>query len=450
LCESLVLRFGKSPTKLTHIYTCGEKTLLGQGKYQGQKLVPKSLSGKLSERLGLIFKAMTNLPAVEMDLTENIEGDNSSESFNKIPYIDLTRQNTQYKYEIKMAINRVLESGIYTSGPETEKFESEFAALNRAPYCIGVSSGSEALEIGLRALGVIEGDGVLTVANAGMHSTSVIRDIGAIPQFVEIDPDTLTMSPERLANAITPQSRVVILTHLYGRVADINALQDIADQHDLPLVEDCFQANGATLDGKNVGTWGAVGCFCFSPTKNLGTLGEAGGIITHDKKIADKAREIRRDGSSRDKNSYDILGKPSLMNEIQAAVLRAKLPMLEVWNLRRRMIAQTYNIHLDSSNSKLHCEYPSDGSVFQLFVVQTSQRDHVQDHLKRKGIGSAVHYPIPDHLQKAGMNASYPRSRLPETEKACAEVLSLPCYPELSSWEVEQVCAAVNESLANF
>ena len=388
---------------------------------------------------------MTSLPAVETDVTENLERDNTLESFNKVSYIDLTRQNTQYKYEIKLAINRVLESGIYTSGPETEGFESEFAALLRVPHCIGVSSGSEAIEIGLKALGVKEGDGVLTVANAGMHSTSAIRDIGAIPQFVEIDPLTLTMSPEGLANAITPQSRVVIVTHLHGRVADINALQGIADQHDLPLVEDCFQANGASLDGKNVGTWGVIGCFCFSPTKNLGTLGEAGGIITHDRKIAEKAREIRRDGSSLDQNSYDILGKSSLMNEIQAAVLRAKLPMLEEWNLRRRMIAQTYNIHLESSNSKLHSDYPSDGSVFQLFVVRTSQRDLVQDHLKRKGIGSAVHFPIPDHLQTVGLNSSYPRVRLPETEKACAEVLSLPCYPELSSWEVEQVCAAVNE-----
>jgi len=388
---------------------------------------------------------MTSLPAVETDVTENLERDNTLESFNKVSYIDLTRQNTQYKYEIKLAINRVLESGIYTSGPETEGFESEFAALKRVPHCIGLSSGSEAIEIGLKALGVKEGDGVLTVANAGMHSTSAIRDIGAIPQFVEIDPLTLTMSPEGLANAITPQSRVVIVTHLHGRVADINALQGIADQHGLPLVEDCFQANGASLDGKNVGTWGVIGCFCFSPTKNLGTLGEAGGIITHDRKIAEKAREIRRDGSSLDQNSYDILGKSSLMNEIQAAVLRAKLPMLEVWNLRRRMIAQTYNIHLESSNSKLHSDYPSDGSVFQLFVVRTSQRDLVQDHLKRKGIGSAVHFPIPDHLQTVGLNSSYPRVRLPETEKACAEVLSLPCYPELSSWEVEQVCAAVNE-----
>ena len=389
------------------------------------------------------------MPLVETNVTENLEYDQKYESFNKVPYIDLTRQNTQYKYEIKLAINRVLESGIYSCGPETEGFEIEFAEQIRAPYCIGVSSGIEAIAIGLRSLGVKAGDGVLTVANAGMHSTSAIRDIGAIPQFVEIDPLRLTMSPEGLTNAITTQSRAVIVTHLHGRVADINALQEIADQHDLPLVEDCFQANGASLDGKKVGTLGAIGCFCFSPTKNLGTLGEAGGIVTHDRVIAENAREILWDTSSFNENKYDISGKSSSMNEIQAAVLRAKLPMLEEWNLRRRMIAQTYNIHLESNNSKLRCDYPYNGSVYQLFVVRTSHRDLVQDHLTRKGIGSAVHYPIPDHLQTWGLNSSHPRVKLPETENACAEVLSLPCYPELSAWEVEQVCAAVNESLAD-
>lgn len=410
-------------------------------------MIPQSFLGQLWKNQFRGLKDMTSLPAVETDVTENLERGNETASFSRVPYIDLTRQNTQYKYEIKLAINRVLESGIYTSGPETDGFEREFSALKGVPYCIGVSSGSEAIEIGLRALGVREGDGILTVANAGMHSTSAIRDIGAIPQFVEIDPLTLTMSPEGLANVITPQSRVVIVTHLHGRVADINALQVVADKHDLLLVEDCFQANGASLDGKNIGTWGVIGCFCYSPTKNLGTLGEAGGIITHDGKIAKKAREICRDGSSSDHYCYDVLGKSSLMNEIQAAVLRAKLPMLEVWNLRRRMIAQTYNIHLESSNSKLQSDYSSDGSVYQMFVVRTSKRDLVQDHLKRMGIGSAVHYPIPDYLHIADLNSSYPLVSLPETEKACAEVLSLPCYPELSSWEVEQVCSAVNEIL---
>lgn len=369
--------------------------------------------------------------------------------FNKVPFIDLTRQNTKYKYEIKLAINRVLESGIYASGPEVEGFESEFARLNRASYCIGVSSGTLAIEIGLKSLGVNIGDGVLTVANAGMHSTEAIRDVGAVPQFVEIDPNTLTMSAESLEKEINSQSKVVIVTHLHGRVANIPALKNIADRYDLLLLEDCFQANGARLNGDNVGTMGAIGCFCFSPTRNLGALGEAGAIITRDQDIADNVREMSRINSKPAQNSFATVGESKGMNEIQAAVLRAKLPMLEEWNLRRRMIAQTYNIHLESVNSSIYCDFPSDGSVFQLFVIRTSQRDYVRKYLHRNGIGTAIHYPVPDYLQTAGFNLSNPTQRLPETEKSCAEVLSLPCYPELNSWEVKKVCEVVNESLAN-
>lgn len=386
------------------------------------------------------------MPVIEKNFTD----ENTHDSYLKVPFYDLTRQNTQYKYEIKLAINRVLMSGTYTSGPETEGFENEFARFNRVPYCVGVSSGSIAVEIGLKALGVRKGDGVLTVANAGMHGTAAIREIGAVPQFVEIDPLTLTMSPESLEREITPQSRAVIVTHLHGRVADMTALKNIADQNELPLMEDCFQANGARLNGENVGTSGAVGCFCFSPTRNLGTLGEAGAIITRDQNIAEKLRDLRNNRPKHDRSSYASRAESNGMNEIQAAVLRAKLPMLEEWNLRRRMIAQTYNIYLESTNSKIRCDLPSDGSVFQLFVVRTAQRDYIQDYLSRKGIGTAIHYPMPDHLRTAGLNLNNPIVRFPETEKSCAEVLSLPCYPELNSWEVQKVCEVVNESLRHF
>ncbi len=380
---------------------------------------------------------------------KNLIEEREKDSYFEVPFIDLSRQNTQYKYEIKLAINRVLESGIYTSGPETEGFEGEFAQYTRVPYCIGVSNGTMAIEIGLKALGVNKGDGVLTVANAGMQSTEVIRDIGAIPQFVEIDPHTLTMSPESLENEINSQSRVVIATHLYGRVADIPALKNVADRRGLPILEDCSQANGARLNGNSVGTSGAIGCFCFSPARNLGALGEAGVIVARDQDVAEKVRGICRKNNEKAQNSHVNLGSSKGMNELQAAVLRAKLPMLEEWNLRRRMIAQTYNIHLETSDPRIHCDSPSDGSVFQFFVIRTSQRDYVRDYLHRKGIGTAIHYPVPAYLQTAGINLSDPNQRLPGTEKACAEVLSLPCYPELNSWEVKKVCEVVNESLAN-
>jgi dTDP-4-amino-4,6-dideoxygalactose transaminase len=257
----------------------------------------------------------------------------------------------------------------------------------------------------------------------------------------------MTMSPERLAEAITPITRAVVVTHLYGRVADLKALSAITKKHDLPLVEDCFQANGAFIDGKPVGTWGDLGCFCFSPTKNLDGLGEAGAILTSNEKIAASARELRQSRYYFASNPHEILGTSSLMNEIQAAVLRAKLPMLEEWNLRRRMIAQTYKIHLGNSSSKIKYDFQANGSVFQHFVVRTVKRTQVRDYLSRKGIGSAIHYPVPDHLQTVGLNSSFPRIRLPETEKACAEVLSLPCYPELTSREIEQVCTVIEESL---
>lgn len=369
------------------------------------------------------------------------------EYLDEVPFVDLKRQYNQNKYEIKLAINRVLASGIYTLGPETDAFEREFAAYHQVPYCVGVSSGTEAVEIGLRALGIKKGDGVITVANAGMHSTSAIRNIGAVPQFVDVDRLTMTMSSESLAETISPSTRAIVVTHLYGRVADLEAISEIAKRFDLHLVEDCFLANGANFDGKMVGTWGDVGCFCFSPTRNLGALGEAGAILTSDVKIARKARDLRKDGFNLELDPNEFHSKSSLMNEIQAAILRAKLPMLDEWNLKRRMIAQTYNIHLDGSNSNIQFDYQNDGSVFQLFVVRIPKRDYVKSFLESKEIGSAIHYAIPDHWWIAGLNSNYSRFRLPETEKASAEVLSLPCYPELTSWEIEQVCVTVNESL---
>ncbi|UCD41896.1 MAG: DegT/DnrJ/EryC1/StrS family aminotransferase [Chloroflexota bacterium] len=390
------------------------------------------------------MNTLSNSEAIEVD---QMADNGALEYLDEVPFVDLKRQYNQNKYEIKLAINRVLASGIYTLGPETDAFEREFAAYHQVPYCVGVSSGTEAVEIGLRALGIKKGDGVITVANAGMHSTSAIRNIGAIPQFVDIDRLTMTMSSESLTETISPRTRAIVVTHLYGRVADLESISEIAKRFDLHLVEDCFLANGANFDGKMVGTWGDVGCFCFSPTRNLGALGEAGAILTSDVKIARKARDLRKDGFNLELDPNEFHSKSSLMNEIQAAILRAKLPMLDEWNLKRRMIAQTYNIHLDRSNSNIQFDYQNDGSVFQLFVVRIPKRDYVKSFLESKEIGSAIHYAIPDHWWIAGLNSNYSRFRLPETEKASAEVLSLPCYPELTSWEIEQVCVTVNESL---
>jgi dTDP-4-amino-4,6-dideoxygalactose transaminase len=368
----------------------------------------------------------------------------------EVPFIDLTRQYKQFKYEIKSAINRVLASGIYSSGPEVEAFEAEFAAFCGVPHCIAVSSGVEAIAIALKALGIHPGDEVVTAANAGMHSTSAILDVGALPVFAEIDPVTMSISPEGLIRAITSGTRAVVITHLFGRAARIKELLGITRQFDLPLVEDCFQSHGASVDGKPLGSWGDVGCFCFSPTKNLGALGEAGALITSDAMLADSAQKLRQNGESQHPSSIYPSGRSKSMDEVQAAVLRAKLPLLEEWNLKRRMIAQTYNIHLDVSEAKLQCDYQPEGSVFQSFVVRTPYRELLYESLRRKGIGCGIHFPIPDHLHPACSDLGYLPGMLPETEKTSSEVLSLPCFPELTSWEVEKVCTSVNESLAEF
>ena len=365
-----------------------------------------------------------------------------------IPFIDLTRQYKKYKYEYKMAIDRVLNSGIYASGAEAKAFEKEFAEYYGSPHCISTSNGTQALEIGLAALGLGPGDGVVTVANAGMHSTTAIRAIGANPQFAEVDPLSLTMSAEGLQEAITAETRAVVVTHLYGRVADIEALAVIADHNNLLLVEDCFQANGASVNGKHVGTYGQLGSFCFAPAKTMGALGKAGAIITSDTDTAQKARRIRLNGDDLPRNAQLAWSRSRFMDEIQAAVLRVKLPMLEEMNLNRRMIAQTYAINFGELAEQLMCINQVNGSVFQHYVIRTQQRDQLRDHLLENGVGSTIHYPAPDY-EYAAHNQDADQVRiLPDTEKACGEVLSLPCYPELTPWEIERVCTLIKQKLA--
>lgn len=378
-----------------------------------------------------------------MESTESKPAD-----FEKIPFIDLTRQYTKYKYEFKMAIDRVLNSGIYASGAEAEAFEKEFADYYGSPHCISASSGTQAIEIGLAALSLGPGDGVVTVANAGMHSTTAIRSIGATPQFTEIDPLTLTMSPGGLLDAITPQTKAVIVTHLYGRVADIESIAEIAVRKNLLLVEDCFQANGASVNGKYVGTYGQLGSFCFAPAKNLGALGKAGALITNDAITAENARRIRLNGDNLPRDTHLAWSRSRFMDEIQAAILRVKLPLLEEWNLSRRMIAQTYTICFDDLASDLNCINQINGSVFQHYVIRTRHRDLLQKNLIQNGIGSTVHYPAPDYVYTSNEQGDERWKTLPGTENACAEVLSLPCYPELNPWEIERICGLIRQSLA--
>lgn len=346
---------------------------------------------------------------------------------------DLLRQTTSLRAELAASINRVLASGWYILGRECAAFEDEFATYCGAPHCVTVANGTDALELALRALGIGAGDAVATVANAGGYSTAAIRATGAEPLYIDIDPATMNMSPLDLLARLTPKIRAVIVTHLYGRLADLPALLAITSHGDLPLIEDCAQAHGASLGGRKAGSWGTLACFSFYPTKNLGALGDGGAVIASNAHLAAKVRSLRQYGWRSKYHSVDC-GRNSRLDEMQAAILRAKLPHLDAWNERRREIAEAYNAALG-----IHDPVGED-YVAHLYVMRTPARDQVRAALTQRGIATDIHYPVPDHLQ-----ASAPRTGLclPATEQAAREVLTLPCYPELAPAEVNAVTSAL-------
>jgi dTDP-4-amino-4,6-dideoxygalactose transaminase len=360
---------------------------------------------------------------------------------------DLKRQYDALRPLLDDAVRRVLASGWYVLGPEVETFEQEFAGYCQTSQCVGVASGTDALEIGLRALGIAPGDEVITVANAGMYSTVAIRAVGALPVFAEIDPVTMTMDPAALLSGITVRTRAVVVTHLYGRMAHMPELVACARQHDLALIEDCAQAHGAQVDGRRAGSWGDVGCFSFYPTKNLGALGDGGAVVTSDAQVAQRARRLRQYGWIQRFRALEPGGRNSRLDELQAAILRAKLPYLDGWNQARVRIAARYGELLEPTSLQLPALPVAGEMIFHVYALRTPQRERLRTTLPEQGIGCDVHYPIPDHLQPACADLGYGRGALPETERAAAEVLSLPCFPELGLAELEQVAAAVKECL---
>ncbi len=347
---------------------------------------------------------------------------------------DLLRQTLSLQDELAGALSRVLRSGWYILGSECAAFETEFAAYCGVPHCVTVANGTEALELALRSLGIGSGDAVATVANAGGYSTTAIRAAGAEPLYIDIDLTTMNMSAADLAARLTPAVRAVIATHLYGRMADLPALLTVTGRAGVPLIEDCAQAHGASLGGRKAGSVGALGCFSFYPTKNLGALGDGGAITTSDAHLAAKVKSLRQYGWSSKYHSAEY-GRNSRMDEMQAAVLRAKLPHLDAWNARRRMIAAAY----DAARG-VPCTAGED-YVAHLYVMRTGARDAVRAELKARGVATDIHYPVPDYLQDAAPRTGL---RLPATEQAAREVLTLPCYAELESHEVAAVVAALS------
>jgi dTDP-4-amino-4,6-dideoxygalactose transaminase len=359
---------------------------------------------------------------------------------------DLKRHNDAIGSEIRAAIDRVVDRGWYILGPEVEGFEREFAAYCGTARCVATANGTDAIELALRAVGVGPGQRVIAVANAGMYGTTAIRALGAVPCYVDVDPQSMTMDPAALEAAVRGGDAAVIVTHLYGRMADMPRLAAVAARAGVPLIEDCAQAHGAVLAGRPAGSWGAAGCFSFYPTKNLGALGDGGAVVTSDPALAERLLLLRQYGWSAKYHSALPGGRNSRLDEVQAAVLRAKLPYLAGWNEKRRAIARAYHDGLRDTPLQIPAP-PGEDDVAHLYVVRTPGRDGLRTALSRAGIGTEIHYPVPDHWQESSMSRHSPPPVLPVTEECSRQVLTLPCFPEMVPSEVEAVIAAVLSGL---
>lgn len=352
------------------------------------------------------------------------------------------------EFDFLPAIRRVLDSHWYILGKEVEAFEAEFAAYTGVPHCISLANGSDALVLALRGVGVQHNDTVVVIANAGFYSSTALHAVGACPSYVDVDEDSLTMSVDALSQALAQAPKAVIVTHLYGQLADMPAIVKLCRSAGVPLIEDCAQAHGALLDGKKAGSWGDVACFSFYPTKNLGALGDGGAVTTGNEGIAARIRCLRQYGWSQKYTVATKNGCNSRLDEIQAAILRIKLPHLDAHNSQRRSIAQRYN----AAFAKLPVRCPqSVGADFvaHLYVIRTQRRDDMRSFLLAHGVATDIHYPIADHLQPAyPPTLTTPLPTLPITEQACLQQLSLPCFPGLSDAEVERVIAAVQAFFA--
>jgi dTDP-4-amino-4,6-dideoxygalactose transaminase len=365
----------------------------------------------------------------------------------QVPFLDLKAQNDPLRAEILSSIEEVIDKSAFAGGPFVAKFEEEFAAYCQTQTAIGVGNGTDALWFALLALGVGPGDEVITVAHTFMATAEAISYCGAKPVFVDIDATTYTMDPALLEKAITRKTKAIIPVHLYGQMADMDPIMEIAIRHKLPVIEDACQAHGATYKGRKAGSIGLAGCFSFYPGKNLGAFGEAGAVVTNDRAFADKIRVLRDHGQEK-KYFHSMVGWNGRMDGIQAAVLRVKLKSLERGNAARRENARLYGAHLvDNENLVLPTSTSENAHVFHLYVVRVKDRDNVLQDLAARGISCGIHYPRPVHLQKAYEGLGLGPGSLPITEMCADEALSLPMFPELTPAQVNAVAQELNALL---
>ncbi|ARP84095.1 erythromycin biosynthesis sensory transduction protein eryC1 [Bordetella genomosp. 8] len=362
----------------------------------------------------------------------------------RIMVSDLHRQTSALRQDLLSAMTSVLDSAWFVHGKSCSEFEARFAEYCGTAHCVGVANGTDALEIGLRSMGVKSGSRVATVANAGFYTSTALLAIGAHPVYVDVDPHTMLMDLRQLSEVLdSTDLNAVVITHLYGLMHDMPAVRRLCDAKGVRVLEDCAQAHGAATTGGKAGSFGHAATFSFYPTKNLGAIGDGGAVVSNDADIAAGARTLRQYGWDKKYHVAHTGGRNSRLDEMQAAILAVKLAHLDTWNDRRRAIAGHYTDRI--KNPRVTCP-PLRGSEYvgHLYVVQCGDRDGLRAHLDKAGIATDIHYPLPDH-QQAAVREHMRSVSLPVTEHLARRLMTIPLYPELTDPEIDRVVQAVND-----
>jgi dTDP-4-amino-4,6-dideoxygalactose transaminase len=362
----------------------------------------------------------------------------------KIPFGDLGRHYRLIKSEIDVAVFRVLESGWFVLGKELKEFEKKFASFAHSTHALGVGSGTEAIQLALVASGVQPGDEVITVPNTAVPTLSAISFSNAKPVFVDINPQTFCMDVEQVESKITLKTKAIVPVHLYGHPCEMDEIMELAQKHNLKVIEDCAQSHGSTFKEQTTGTFGDFGAFSFYPSKNLGAFGDAGLVTTQNQASALQIEYLRNYGQT-ERYYHKVKGFNSRLDEMQAAILSTKLEFLAKWTERRREIATLFNNHINNEIVTLPVESEFAKHVYHLYVIRTQKRDELRAYLSEHGIGTQIHYPVPCHLQQAYKELGHKIGDFPITEKYANQVLSLPNYPELTDDKVLYICDKINQ-----
>jgi dTDP-4-amino-4,6-dideoxygalactose transaminase len=390
---------------------------------------------------------MNGSPAGQQFVQQNGEPKRSAKVQMKVPFLDLKAHHAPMIEQFDGAIREVIENGAFAGGPFVERFEEEFAAYCGSDYAVGVGNGTDALWLTLLALGIGEGDEVITVPNTFIATVEAITYCKAQPMFVDVDETTFTMDPVELKRALTARTKAIIPVHLFGHPADMDPILEFARAHDLFVIEDAAQAHGAEYKGRKAGTMGDAGCFSFYPAKNLGAFGEAGAVVTNDAELREKIKSLRDHGQVR-KYYHTLMGWNCRMDGIQAAVLSVKLRHLDKANRLRREHASRYNqafAGVDDVATPFEANYAR--HVYHIYAIRVQKRDEVRRALEEKEIGCGVHYPIPVHLQDACRKLGYTPGAFPIAENLAEEFLSLPMFPELTEEQIECVVRRVSDTV---